>query len=82
MTPDNRQPLSAVLITKNAAGQLADCLSSLSFCDEIVIVDSGSADGTAELAAKAGARVIQSDWRGFGAQKQFAVEQASHDWVF
>jgi glycosyltransferase involved in cell wall biosynthesis len=81
MTPDNRQPLSAVLITKNAAGQLADCLRSLAFCDEILVVDSGSDDGTAGLAEQAGARVIRSEWRGFGAQKQFAVEQASHDWV-
>lgn len=81
MTPDHRQPLSAVLITKNAAGQLADCLRSLAFCDEILIVDSGSDDGTVELAGQAGARVIRSEWRGFGAQKQFAVEQANHDWV-
>lgn len=81
MTPDNRQPLSAVLITKNAAGLLADCLRSLAFCDEILVVDSGSEDGTVELAEQAGARVIRTEWRGFGAQKQFAVEQASHDWV-
>ena len=81
MTPHNRQLLSAVLITKNAAGQLADCLASLAFCDEILVVDSGSEDGTAELAGRCGARVICTEWRGFGAQKQFAVEQAGHDWV-
>ena len=74
-------PVSAVLITKNAAGQLADCLASVAFCDEIIVVDSGSDDGTAEIAGQQGARVIQSEWRGFGPQKQFAVEQASHDWV-
>lgn len=77
----NRQPLSGVLITRNAAAQLADCLASLSFCDEIVIVDSASEDGTAAIAGRHGARLIQADWRGFGAQKQFAVAQASHDWV-
>ncbi|MBL8490385.1 MAG: glycosyltransferase family 2 protein [Rhodocyclaceae bacterium] len=76
-----RQPLSAVLIACDAAGQIAACLSSLSFCDEIVVVDSGSTDGTAELAESLGARVISTHWRGFGPQKQFAVEQASHDWV-
>lgn len=81
MTSDDRQPLSAVLITRNAASQLAECLASVAFCDEIIVVDSGSDDGTAEIAARHGARVIQSDWRGFGPQKQFAVEQASHDWV-
>jgi glycosyltransferase involved in cell wall biosynthesis len=73
--------VSAVLITKNAAGQLADCLASVAFCDEIIVVDSGSDDGTAEIAGRHGARVIQSEWRGFGPQKQFAIEQASHDWV-
>ena len=76
-----RLPLSAVLITRNAAGQLAECLASASFCDEIVIVDSGSEDATVEIAERHGARVIPSAWRGFGPQKQFAVEQAKHDWV-
>lgn len=76
-----RLPLSAVLITHNAASQLAACLDSLAFCDEIVVVDSGSDDGTADLAQRHGARVIASDWRGFGPQKQYAVAQAAHDWV-
>ena len=79
--PPARQPLSAVLITLNAATQIEACLRSLAFCDEIVVVDSGSTDGTAELAAGLGARVLQAEWRGFGPQKQFAVEQAAHDWV-
>jgi glycosyltransferase involved in cell wall biosynthesis len=74
-------PISAVLITKNAAHQLVDCLASVAFCDEIIVVDSCSDDGTVEIAGRQGARVIQSEWRGFGPQKQFAVEQASHDWV-
>ncbi len=81
MTSDRRLPLSAVLITRNAAGQLAGCLASVAFCDEIVVVDSGSEDATVEIAGRCGARVIQSEWRGFGPQKQFAVAQASHDWV-
>lgn len=73
--------LSAVIITRNAAAQLAKCLDSLAFCDEILVVDSGSTDGTVELARRRGARVIETHWRGFGPQKQFAVEQAAHDWV-
>jgi len=81
MTPANRPPLSAVLITRNAADQLAECLASVAFCDEIVVVDSASEDATAEIARRHGARVIQSVWRGFGPQKQFAVDQARHDWV-
>ncbi len=74
-------PLSVVLITHNAAEQLADCLASVAFADEVVVVDSGSSDGTGELAARYGARVIAREWLGFGPQKQFAVEQAAHDWV-
>jgi glycosyltransferase involved in cell wall biosynthesis len=74
-------PLSVVLITHNAAAQLADCLAGVAFADEVLVVDSGSSDGTAELAARYGARVVQKEWMGFGRQKQFAVEQAAHDWV-
>ena len=77
----HRQPFSVVIITKNAARQLAACLESASFADEMLVVDSGSSDGTAELAAKHGARVLQKEWLGFGAQKQLAVEAARHDWV-
>ena len=74
-------PLSVVLITHNTAAQLADGLASVAFADEVLVVDSGSSDGTAELAARYGARVVQKEWMGFGRQKQFAVEQAAHDWV-
>jgi glycosyltransferase involved in cell wall biosynthesis len=76
-----RQPLSAVIITLNAATQIEACLRSARFADEIVVVDSGSRDATAEIAVKYGAKVIQQAWLGFGPQKQFAVEQAAHDWV-
>ncbi len=81
MTPSSRAALSAVIITKNAACRLETCLSSISFCDEIVIVDSGSSDQTREIAKTFNARVIDKPWLGFGRQKQFAVDQASHDWV-
>ena len=76
-----KAPLSAVLITRNAANVIAPCLESLAFADEIVVVDSGSTDGTAELARQRGAHVVQKEWLGFGRQKQFAVEQAKFDWV-
>ena len=74
-------PLSAVLITHNAAAQLGECRESVAFADDIVVVDSGSTDGTQALATAAGARVIASPWLGFGPQKRYAVEQAMHDWV-
>ena len=79
--PATRQPLSVAIITLNAASQLEACLQSARFADEIVVVDSGSTDGTQALAEHHGARVIQQDWLGFGPQKQFAVEAACHDWV-
>jgi len=74
-------PLSAVIITLDCEHPLAACLDSLAFADEIVVVDSGSRDGTVALAENRGARVIHKDWMGFGAQKRFAVDQARHNWV-
>ncbi len=70
-----------MLITRNVADRLEECLASVPFADEVVIVDTGSDDGTLEVAERYGARVVRSEWRGFGLQKQFAVEQAEHDWV-
>ena len=74
-------PLSVVLITQNAAGQIAECLASVAFADEVVVIDSGSTDGTPALAERYGARVVAKAWLGFGRQKQFAVAQAANDWV-
>lgn len=73
--------LSACIITLNEADRLGACLDSLAFCDEVVVVDSGSSDGTRELAEARGARVLERAWPGFAAQKQFAVEAAQNDWV-
>lgn len=77
----SRPRISATVITRNEADRLAPCLASLAFCDEIVVVDSLSDDDTAALARQLGARVIERPFRGYRDQKQFAVEQASHDWV-
>jgi glycosyltransferase involved in cell wall biosynthesis len=74
-------PLSLVIITRDAAHELADCLASVAFAAETIVVDSGSTDDTAALAARSGARVIVQQWLGFGPQKNFAVGQAAHDWV-
>lgn len=81
MSPSQRLPLSAVIITCNAAASLAGCLEAVSFCDEILVVDSGSTDQTIAVAQAKGARVLHQNWLGYGPQKQFAVAQASHDWV-
>ena len=74
-------PFSVVIITLNAAQQIESCLQSVVFADEIIVVDSGSTDATTEIALKCGARLFNQPWLGFGRQKQFAVEQARHDWV-
>ena len=73
--------LSAVIITHNEASHIDGCLASLAFCDEIVVVDSGSTDGSQRMCAARGARVVEQSWLGFGPQKRFAVAQATHDWV-
>ncbi|UJB32888.1 glycosyltransferase family 2 protein [Chromobacterium sp. Beijing] len=76
-----RARISVVLITKNAETSLEKCLDSVGFADEIVLVDSGSADRTLAIASAYKAKVIHQDWLGFGPQKQLAVRAASHDWV-
>jgi glycosyltransferase involved in cell wall biosynthesis len=74
--------LSVILITKNEAQRIGPALQSVAFADEIVVVDSGSTDGTVQLCEAAGARVIQTtDWPGFGRQKQRALDAARGTWV-
>lgn len=74
-------PLSLCVITRDAGEELAACLASVPFAAEIVIVDSGSRDDTLEIARRFGARVFEQPFLGFGAQKNFAVSKAAHDWV-
>jgi glycosyltransferase involved in cell wall biosynthesis len=73
--------LSAVIITRDVADLLPECLESVRFADEILIVDSGSQDATRDIAKRHGARFLHQDWLGYGKQKQFAVERAANDWV-
>jgi glycosyltransferase involved in cell wall biosynthesis len=74
-------PLSVAIIVKNEAQNLPACLESVGFAEQIVIVDSGSTDGTAEIAGNCGCQVFNEPWRGFGAQKQFAIDRCTHPWV-
>ncbi|MFG1175480.1 glycosyltransferase family 2 protein [Erwiniaceae bacterium CAU 1747] len=74
-----RQQLSVVLIAKDAADLLPECLTSVSWADEIILLDSGSSDGTAEIAERHGARVFHAtEWHGYGKQRQLAQSYASH----
>lgn len=76
-----RHPLSAFIITYNEEDNLADCLKSLSFCDEVIVIDSYSTDKTVEIAKAHGAQVIQREWPGYRAQKAFGLVQAHNEWV-
>src|SRR5512136_2250443 len=82
MEETTRRPITAVLIAYNEAHRIAECLASLNWVDEIVVVDSGSSDSTREIARRYTDRVYDIPWRGFGPQKQSAVELASHDMIF
>jgi glycosyltransferase involved in cell wall biosynthesis len=74
--------ITATIITFNEAENIRDACYSVSWADEVLVVDSESTDTTREIAAASGARVIVNPWPGFAKQKQFAVEAAQHDWIF
>ncbi|EKK4059506.1 glycosyltransferase family 2 protein [Cronobacter sakazakii] len=77
-----RARLSVVMIAKNAASLLPDCLASVAWADEIVVLDSGSSDDTVAVATAAGAKVfIENDWQGYGIQRQRAQQYASGDYI-
>lgn len=78
---DSGLPISAVIITRDAATHLGGTLASVSFCGERLVLDSGSTDGTAAIARAAGARVEEQTFLGYGPQKQRAISLASHDWI-
>jgi glycosyltransferase involved in cell wall biosynthesis len=75
-------PVTATVITYNEAANLEAALRSLAWADEIVVVDSESTDLTASIARQFTDKVIVRPWPGYVAQKNFAAEQASHDWIF
>ena len=75
--------LSVIIITKNEAANIRACLESVAWADEIVVVDSGSADNTVNICKAMGARVyVHPDWLGFGPQKNRALSYATKEWVF
>lgn len=74
-------PISLVIITYNEAGNIARCLDSVPFAAEKIVVDSGSTDGTQQIAQAHGARVVQQEWLGFGPQRNFSTTVASHPWI-
>lgn len=79
MTP--RASISVAVIAKNEADRIGRLLDTTRFVDEILVVDSGSTDGTRKLCETRGARVVDHEWEGYAEQKQYALEQASGDWI-
>ncbi len=77
----NKIPLSVAIITKDEEIDLPGCLQSVSFAAEVVIVDCGSIDRTGEIARQFGARFFIEAWKGYGPQKNSALEKCSYDWV-
>lgn len=77
-----RPTLSVVIAAKNEAHNIAECVTSARFADEVIVLDSGSTDGTADLARAAGATVVPTDWPGYGPQQQRGFKLATSDWVF
>ena len=74
--------ISVIIITKNEAHNIKDCLTSVSWAEEIIVVDSGSTDGTPDICRQfSNCRVIDTDWPGFGPQKNRALSYATQDWV-
>lgn len=74
--------LSIIIVTKNEAHNIADCIKSVSWADEIIVLDSGSSDDTVKLAIAEGARVIETDWPGYGAQQNRGISETHHDWIY
>lgn len=77
----DRASVSACIIARDEAETLPACLASVAFCDEVVVVDSGSADGTPLLAERAGARVVHQQWLGYARQRNIAIDHARSDWI-
>ncbi|HHH84806.1 MAG TPA: glycosyltransferase family 2 protein, partial [Firmicutes bacterium] len=73
--------ISALILTKNEEINISECVKSVSFCDEIIVIDSESEDQTRSLAEKEGARVIVNPWPGFALQRHFGIQRCSFPWV-
>lgn len=74
--------ITATIITRNEETNIERCLKSLDWVDEIVIIDSFSEDRTVEICEKYKCKIVQTEWKGFGKTKKYAVDIASNDWIF
>lgn len=79
--PESKLPVSVAIITLNEEERLYDCLESVNFAQEVVVVDSGSSDRTVDTAKSFGAKVFVEPWQGFGRQKQLAIDYCNQPWI-
>lgn len=77
----NILPLTLLVMVRNEAANIAACLDSVPFAQEKIVIDSGSEDGTREIAQAHGARVVEQPWLGYGRQRNFASTLAAHPWI-
>ena len=82
--PPGSVPVSVIVLTRDEAVNIARCLASVGWADQVVVVDSGSIDGTVPTARSLGADVVEQPWLGFSGQREFALRlpQLQHDWVY
>ena len=77
-----RHGLTVIILTRNEKKNIEDCIASVKFADDIIIVDSGSEDNTRDIAQKCGARVFLKPFENFAAQRNFGLSKVETDWVF
>ena len=82
--PPRGVPVTVVVLTRDEEVNIARCLASVGWADQVIVVDSGSADGTMKLAGSLGAEVVEQPWLGFSAQREFALRlpEVRNDWVY
>ena len=74
--------LSVIIIAKNESENIADCIKSANFADEVIVLDSGSSDNTISIAKKLGAKVLFKPWKSYGQHKNIAIKLAKYEWIF
>jgi tRNA A-37 threonylcarbamoyl transferase component Bud32 len=81
IVPDDRMEISCIIITGNEIAHIRECLDSVRWCDQVVVVDSFSTDGTYEICREHATSVVRRAWTGYRDQKAFALAQARHPWI-